>query len=552
MKSENQNAEQLSMNIWDLIQGREADNGEAAMRQTNDQEVIRNTYELVSIIYSVYGNAEDLSQSIEQIKKQGREIRPEVEALALDAIEKVKAHRANLLDGSHMGQGFLIALTSYLYMIDNMAKAGQPYEWLRSKVSELAAETAYLYESIVPGRDAEAIRHLMDTEDFGRVLRGEELTTPETVTLTEDECYSVMELCEKLASMLEQDQEAEPTALIESFISTEYKRSPESTRLISRLTRVRKSNHVLMTTSKAAKKMTEIAVIPEGVLIDVGGTGKYHAEIFARIGDEESKPYSPSHMHKHLQDTIGQLGEENGYPLSLTPAQIYRAFAGLDRDARVWPEQEAEIEKAMDALIFAPANIDFTEQVEKHPHVKRDPTFKYTKAKLSGNLITAEKGSVKRGDTYAVAYTIYSPPIFYRYSKAVGQLKQVDIRLLSSTTKKRFTKDEKATGETPHKSKTSASGGTRNTVIRRYLADRVTDMQKTARANRKEGLPSHQRRIAYATIAEQSDTTLTPKTIRTIREITERILNDFVALKQIKGFEIYKEGSAYKGVEIKL
>lgn len=550
--SDKQKTEQITMNIWDLIQGRETGNGEDTMKQTDSQEVVRQTYELVATIYSVCGSADDLTLSIDHLKEQGHEIAPEVERLALDAIEKVRAHRAALLDGSHMGQGFLIALTSYLQMIDNMAKSGQPYEWLRSKVAELAKETAYLYESIVPGRDAEALRHLMDTEDFGRALRGEDLTSPAAVTLTKDECYDVMELCEKLASMLENDQSADPSALVDAFISSEYKRGPESTRMIYRLTRVRKSNHVIISTSKASKKMTEIAAIPEGVLIDVGGTGKYSAEIFARIGDEESKPYTPSHMHKHLQDTIGQLGEENGYPMSLTPAQIYRAFAGLDRDAVVWPEQEAEIEKAMDALIFTPASIDFTEQAEKHPRSRRDSSFDYTKAKVTGNLITAEKGSIKRGEVFHTAYVIFSPPVFYRYSKAVGQLKQVDIRLLSSTTKKNYSKTEKAAGATPHKSKTSASGGTRNTVIRRYLADRVTDMQKAAKANRKEGLAGHQRRIAYASIAEQSDTILTPKTIRTIRDITERILNDFVNLKQIKGFEIYKEGSAYKGIEIKL
>lgn len=536
--------------LLDILFKKKMEGGDS-LTEVKDCETIKELYDLVSAVYVQFGNAVEITDVLTSLKEKN-EVSPEIEQLTLSAIEKIKTYRAGLLEKSHMGQCFDMALYSYLVLVDNMAKAGEEYEWLRAKVSELARETAFLFEALYPGRDAQAIEALTDPYSLEKVMKGEELTSTDPVTLDKDEAYKMFDLCEKLAAEMSKKPDADPADLVEAFIRSEYK-SESDEPIFDKLSFIRKSNHATMSTSKPSKKMTDIALIPGGTPVDVGGTGKYRAEIFARIGDDESKPYSPSHVHRHLQDVIGQLGEENGYPLTLTPAQIYRAFAGLDRDTHVYPEQENEIIKAMDAMIFTPANIDFTEQVEKHKGVKeRDETFDYTKAKLSGHLITGEKGSIKRGEISHTAYTIYSPPIFFRYSKAVGQLKQVDIRLLSGVTRKNFSKAERESGAAPHRSKTSASGGTRNTLIRRYLADRVTDMEKKYKAYRKKGeeMPVHERKIAFTSIANESDTILTPKTIRTIRDTTDRILNDFVSLKQIKGFELYKVGSRYMGVTI--
>lgn len=96
------------------------------------------------------------------------------------------------------------------------------------------------------------------------------------------------------------------------------------------------------------------------------------------------------------------------------------------------------MEAAIDAMLRTPAEIDFTQQAEKHPKSHRDKEFDYSKAKLQANLLTGEKGTITRNGERHVAYEIYTPPVFYRYSKAVGQIKVIDRKLISGTTTPKF------------------------------------------------------------------------------------------------------------------
>ena len=69
---------------------------------------------------------------------------------------------------------------------------------------------------------------------------------------------------------------------------------------------------------------------------------------------------------------IGKIQRYNGLTIDeASPQQIYRAYARLPHDATVTEQQAEEMERAMDKLIFAPAQLDYTAQLERHTKVKQ-------------------------------------------------------------------------------------------------------------------------------------------------------------------------------------
>lgn len=207
--------------LLDILFKKKMEGGDS-LTEVKDCETIKELYDLVSAVYVQFGNAVELTDVLTSLKEKN-EVTPEIEQLTLSAIEKIKTYRAGLLEKSHMGQCFDMALYSYLTLVDNMAKAGEEYEWLRAKVSELARETAFLFEALYPGRDAQAIEALTDPYSLEKVMKGEELTSTDPVTLDKDEAYKMFDLCEKLAAEMRKKPDADPADLVEAFIRSEYK-----------------------------------------------------------------------------------------------------------------------------------------------------------------------------------------------------------------------------------------------------------------------------------------------------------------------------------------
>lgn len=444
---------------------------------------------------------------------------------------------------------YFTAAAQYIPVREDVLQSGDPSALAQLNLISLCAD---LMSALHPNADHAFFKAAIDDMPEYIKKRGYPHFT-QAPELTEEEQRQIKEICEETMKIYKEDETQAPDSVIEKYLALQYSDGKDIP-VFQSISTVRDSGKIRMSISKASRKQHIIALSPDTMEIEVGGTGKWSATIKARIGDSETE-YTPDPTHRHIQDAIAQIGEENGWPITVTPAQIYRTFAGLDRDAVVWPAQEAEIEEAIDTMLATPAEIDFTEQAEKHPNSHKDKDFDYSNAKLNANLITGEKGAFIKNGRRTVAYTIYTQPVFYKYSKAVGQIKTIDRKLISGTTtpKRRLSLDDNEKIKPQPKSQReniAAEGGTRNTVMRRYLADRITDMQKTA--DKKSVTAAENRRIAFSTIAEESGTTITPRSIRTIRENTSRILNEFIQLKQIKGFTVYKKGRALQGVEIDL
>ncbi len=110
--------------------------------------------------------------------------------------------------------------------------------------------------------------------------------------------------------------------------------------------------------------------------------------IRSRISGHDGTRVHISYFDCQMEATIAQLVEENGLPLVVTPAQIYRKYAAMSRDERVTKKQEEEVITSIDKLIVTPATLDFTQEIQNHTKLKRNPHYDYRNTVFEGTLIT--------------------------------------------------------------------------------------------------------------------------------------------------------------------
>lgn len=214
---------------------------------------------------------------------------------------------------------------------------------------------------------------------------------------------------------------------------------------LDKLTEIKRADSFGLPLSKAWLQQQAIAAEgAAGMELNVGkktAAGTVITE--ATITDRDGKPLSITEVQKGVQRAVGNLIYEAGgkaaCPITVSPAQIYRAYARLPLDVTVTAQQEAEMEAAMDVLMYAPSSLNFTAQLEKHKHIRQQPDYDYTgkaAGRLEGPLIQAQKQkATSRDGTHVVAYKIYDVPVFYMYSHVVGQIAWVPNALLTGGTK---------------------------------------------------------------------------------------------------------------------
>lgn len=414
---------------------------------------------------------------------------------------------------------------------------------------DLAWHTALLFCSLYPSIDVGFYQYAFDLPADRKNL---DKPVPDAVPLTDAQKGEIETICNGFFRLIPADNiNVDPMDILTRYIESTYASVTEQP--VVDTIQLKRFEKMYISTSKASRKQQEIAIKSheEGMAtLDVGGKGKANALVFAEIKGKDGAEYIPDHLEMHLQDVIGQLVQTYGAPMTVSAEQIYRAFTGRFDDD-VTAQQEAEIIIAMDRLIVAPASIDYTQQIQNHKGIETPKDYDKDQDRhiIAGTLIAGERHTHMMPNGRIVTfYTIFKQPMFSRYSHIVRQIKQVDVRLIADRTKIRHTEEEKKSKDMPHSSQISARGSTRNVLIRRYLADRITDMQRSKQKKEK-----YQPRITYESVADHADIDITERSIRTIRSTVERTLNDFIRLNEIKGFEVYKDGGrAFKGVEIRL
>lgn len=337
----------------------------------------------------------------------------------------------------------------------------------------------------------------------------------------------------------------------EPIISTIDKLTENITQLIS-------SGKIFLPSAEAFRRQNDFALAATDRRLSVGGGANITAKITAPDG---KSPLELSMFEMHIEAAVGQLFQENGFkPITVTPEQIYRAFAGLSSGVTISDKQREETIKAMDKLIVTPATLDFTEQIEKHTRMKKRDGFDYNDSQRRGTLITGvhdrKSSKTYNGKVITDTFTIHELPMFYAYSYAMGQLYTVQAKYLSGEAQP----DPDAAKKTkPVKMDT----GKRNTtiddtvlfrVLLEYIEYQKTEKEKRDRAYTRKKQPAPATfvfQLPFDTVAEKAMIkNPTPKIMRNLRDKTYNFMLSQAKMGNIRKCIYYKKGRMLYGIKV--
>lgn len=375
--------------------------------------------------------------------------------------------------------------------------------------------------------------------------------------LTPEEWEQVEKICKGVLEIYEQDISREATEIIARYVTKEYRKNDgEDGDSVVPLSALTQSDRAFLPIARAYRLQDEIgAAGAEGTQIRVSSKGDELVTIYAKISDKDGNPISPSATHTNLCAAFGQIWEENGcQPCVVSVEKIYRTYAGLSYDEHATPQQLAEVEAAIDEMLFMPAEVNFSEQISKQKKIKKKDDIDYKDAHFKGTMIPAQKVKATYNGATVTAYKIYDMPLFYKYSHAVGQIAQVDRKLLSDMSATRKTAGEGRKNRTEAEKATGTMyGGTRVVNLRRYILTAIEDMKRIAKKSKGKPLGTGARTILYADIAAKCGYDITSaQTIRTLRSNVDGYLSELVNSGHISKYEIAREKQKYVGVHIDL
>lgn len=375
--------------------------------------------------------------------------------------------------------------------------------------------------------------------------------------LTPEERKQIEEICKGVLEIYEKDISRDAAEIIARYVAKEYgKVKDENGEPIVPLSALPQSERAFLPIARAYRMQDEIgAAGADGTQIRVSPKGDELVTIYAKISDRDGNPIFPSATHTNLCAAFGQIWEENGCQSCVVSVEkIYRTYAGLSYDEHATPQQLAEIEAAIDEMLFMPAEVNFSEQISKQKKIRKKDDIDYKDAHFKGTMIPAQKVKATYNGTTVTAYKVYDMPLFYKYSHAVGQIAQVDRKLLSdmSATRKTAGKGRKNRTEA-EKATSTVYGGTRVVNLRRYILSAIEDMKRISKKGKGKPLGKGARTILYEDIAAKCGYDISsPRTVRTLRSNVDGYLSELVSNGHISGYEIAREKQKYVGVLIDL
>lgn len=202
-----------------------------------------------------------------------------------------------------------------------------------------------------------------------------------------------------------------------------------------------------------------------------------------------------------------------------TPAMVYRAMNGLTDSEYVNPSTLSKVAKSIEKNRKSQLAIDFTEEARQYMRAYEEPGKDFNTT-YEGNLLVADKITVKNNGVEQTAYKILRKPILYEYAQTVGQVISVPIRLLQTKGSVRSTEDV--------------------IVLREYLLRQIENYRRRHR----EGCFS----ISYPAVYEVCGVSAeTHKNIKDkhkkIRNHTEALLSEWQKQNYIKAFENQRDGT---------
>ncbi|MDO5112329.1 MAG: hypothetical protein Q4E65_08495 [Clostridia bacterium] len=202
-----------------------------------------------------------------------------------------------------------------------------------------------------------------------------------------------------------------------------------------------------------------------------------------------------------------------------TPAMVYRAMNGLTDSEYVNPSTLSKVAKSIEKNRKSQLAIDFTDEARQYMRAYEEPARDF-KTTYEGNLLVADKITVKNNGVEQTAYKILRKPILYEYAQTVEQVISVPIKLLQTKGSVRSTEDV--------------------IVLREYLLRQIENYRRRHR----EGSFS----ISYLSVYEvcgvsaESHKNIKDKH-KKIRSHTEALLSEWQKQSYIKHFENQRDGT---------
>lgn len=252
------------------------------------------------------------------------------------------------------------------------------------------------------------------------------------------------------------------------------------------------------------------------VEVNVGGNKK---EILTIINiDYESKditlPKSFTSYDRTVLNACISLFEASNE--CFTVDMVYRCMNGLTDSEKPTPQQKGAITKSLDKMRFLYCNIDFTAEAKAR---KGDTT----KAMMESYILNSDKVTLEAGGNEVIGYKFNTKPILYQYAQQSKQIISIPIGLLNT--------------------KNALSSTDEVIVIREYLIRRIETMKNTNGKSNK---------ILFDSIYQEIGLINKPTKQKAdkIRTSVKKILDYWKSEKYIKGYNEYKEGRTFRGIEI--
>jgi len=212
-----------------------------------------------------------------------------------------------------------------------------------------------------------------------------------------------------------------------------------------------------------------------------------------------------------------------------TPAMVYRAMNGLSESEYVNPGTLEKVAKSIEKSRRSVLSIDYTDEAGLYIQnfEERGKDFKTT---YEGNLLAADKITVKNNGVEQTAYKILRKPILYEYAQTVNQVIAVPIQLLQT------------------------KGGVRSTeeviVLREYLLRKIENFKR--RHHSGSFSLSYFEIYDLFGVSEATHKNVKDK-CKKIRSHTEAILGEWQRQSYIQSFESMRDGGrAISKVEIRI
>lgn len=327
---------------------------------------------------------------------------------------------------------------------------------------------------------------------------------------------------------------------------------------LKEISELQASDKIVLLTSRVSKNFSNIGHNKIVTPIPVG-SAKHPITVRANItGKNGEKSVALTHDDYMVMEAVGQIVQENGKGLIITPKQIYHKISGSDPSQFVSSQTIDKIVASMDKLLFTPASLDFAEQIEANTRLKAKRDKGELKGTIEGNIISGlhmkEYSAAYRGKTVKHSFLIYDMPMLYYYSQTVKQLVTLPVYLLSGSSQKANSTSKKSPQQKSAKQRVSLT----EIGLQRYLLLKIEDFkqlrEKQADENWKHRVykSDYEYKLSFDKIASDIGYEISEKRKRMLREQTLEFLQSQVKLKNIKHCEYYTIGHKISGISITL